>query len=63
MPNLFSSLRECLGFSQIIISHSEVFLQPYRLRHLNCQGVATIERPLIIISIIYIFILQFHVLQ
>jgi len=22
MPNLFSSLSECLGFSQIIISHS-----------------------------------------
>ena len=57
MSNLFSSLRECLGFSQIIISHSlSVFTALYVMSSKLPIGVATIERPLITLSIINIFI-------
>ncbi len=57
MPNLFSSLSECLGFSQIMISHSSsTFTALYVMSSKLPIGVATIERPLIILSIIYILI-------
>ena len=57
MPNLFSSLRECFGFSQIIISLSLRVL--IALKFMSSKfpiGVATIERPLLFLFIFYIFI-------
>ena len=57
MPNLFSNLRECLGFSQIITSHSlRTFIALILMSSKFPIGVATIERPLVIIFILYIFI-------
>ena len=57
MPNLFSSLRECFGFSQIIISLSLRVL--IALKFMSSKfpiGVATIERPFMFLFIFYIFI-------
>ena len=57
MPNLFSSLSECLGFSQIIISHSlRILTALYVMSSKLPIGVATIERPLVILFIFYVFI-------
>ncbi len=57
MPNLFSSLSECLGFSQIMTSQSFRILTARKVMSSKFPiGVATIERPLIILFITYIFI-------
>ena len=60
MPNLFSSLRECLGFSQIIRSPS--FIVVIALSDMSPRlpiGVATIYKPKsLFISILSIFIIS-----
>ena len=60
MPNLFSSLRECFGFSQIIISQSLRALVALILMSFKFPiGVETIERPLIKLFIFFIPIFIF----
>ncbi len=60
MPNLFSSLRECFGFSQIIISQSLRALIALILMSFKLPiGVETIERPFIKLFIFFISILIF----
>ncbi len=57
MPNLFSNLSECLGFSQIITSQSLIIFTARKVMSSKLPiGVATIERPLIIFFILFIFI-------
>ena len=57
MSNLFSNLSECLGFSQIIMSQSlRTFTARYVMSSKFPIGVATTERPLIILFILYVFI-------
>ena len=58
MPNLFSILRECFGFSQII--KSALFIVSIARSEMSFKfpiGVATINKPKLLLSIYILFIL------